>query len=333
MPQRQKQEAIPAGEFQPGPAISESNFDLPVSDSSRIAATDEGDRLATFYLHKRRLLSIAYRMLGSMSDAEDMLQETFIRWQQSSEEEIESPEAFLVTIISRLCLNYLQSARMKREEYFGTWLPEPVVTGGAGDPAAASQTEDSVSLAFLVMLERLTPLERATFLLREVFEYEYAEIACMLEQSVANCRQLLRRARQHLRQQPRFDATPEKQEELLHQFLHASACGEMDGLLALFSKDIVLYADGGGKTTAVPNPIYGAEHVFRFLMGARRKFLPADLVREVAQINGAPAVITYLNGHPYSVLALGIAEGRIRNIYIVSNPDKLTHLQAPMLAS
>jgi RNA polymerase sigma-70 factor (ECF subfamily) len=333
MPQRQKHEAIPTGEFQPGPAISENNFDIPVSDSSRIAATDEGDRLATFYRHRRRLLSIAYRMLGSMSDAEDMLQETFIRWQQSSEEEIESPEAFLVTIISRLCLNYLQSARVKREEYFGSWLPEPVMTGGAGDPAATFQTEDSVSMAFLVMLERLNPLERATFLLREVFEYEYAEIARMLEQSVANCRQLLRRARQHLRQQPRFDATPAQQEELLHQFLHASARGEMDGLLALFSKDIVLYADGGGKTTAVPNPIYGAEHVFRFLMGARRKFLPADLVRKVTQINGAPAVITYLNGKPYSVLALGIAEGCIRNIFIVSNPDKLTHLSASVLAS
>jgi len=290
------------------------------------------DRLEVFHQHRRRLFAIAYRMLGSASDAEDMLQETFIRWQQSSAVEIESPEAFLVTIISRLCLNHLQSARVKREEYFGQWLPEPVVTGPGGDPHLTSEMDDSVSMAFLVLLERLTPLERAVFLLREAFEYEYAEIARILEQSESNCRQLLRRARQHLKQgRPRFESSPKQQKELLQRFVQASSRGEMEGLLALFSKEIVLYADGGGKATAVPNPIFGVENVIRFLVGARRKLLPADLDRQVKQINGAPGVLSYWQGRPHSVLSLDIADGRIRQIFIVSNPDKLSRL--PILAS
>jgi len=206
------------------------------------------DRLEIFHQHRRRLLSIAYRMLGSVSDAEDMLQETFIRWQQSSDAEIESSEAFLVTIISRLCLNYLQSVRVKREEYFGQWLPEPVVTEPASNPYLTSLMDGEVSMAFLVLLERLTPLERAAFLLREAFEYEYAEIARILEQTEANCRQLFRRARQHLKEErPRFESSPRQREELLERFLQASLRGEMDGLLALFSKEIVLYADGAGR--------------------------------------------------------------------------------------
>jgi RNA polymerase sigma-70 factor (ECF subfamily) len=283
--------------------------------------------LEAFNQHRRRLLGIAYRMLGSASDAEDMLQETFIRWQQSSQVEIESPEAFLVTIISRLCLNHLQSAQVKREQYFGQWLPEPVLTGPSADFYVDSQMVDSISMAFLVLLERLTPLERAVFLLREVFDYDYSEVATILEQGESNCRQILRRARQHLKQaRPRFDASPEQQEELLQKFIQASSKGDMEGLLALISKEIVIYADGGGKATAVPNPIYGAENVIRFLEGARRKFLPSDLVRTVSQVNGAPGVVSYLHGRPHSVLVLNIEDGRICNIYIVSNPDKLARL-------
>ncbi len=286
----------------------------------------EHERLEIFSTLRQRLLGIAYRMLGSASDAEDMLQETFIRWQQSSAA-IESPEAFLVTIITRLCLNHLQSARVRREEYFGQWLPEPVFTASAADSYPAFEMSESISMAFLFLLERLTPLERAVFLLREVFEYEYAEISRIVEQSEVNCRQILRRARQHVRQErPRFVPSHQQQEELIERFLQASAQGDMDGLLSLLSKEIVVYADGGGKTTAVPNPVYGAWNVVRFLLGARRKFLPGDLVRQVMQINGAPALVSYLHGRPHSVLCFNIAGGEIRNIYIVSNPDKLTRL-------
>jgi RNA polymerase sigma-70 factor (ECF subfamily) len=294
----------------------------------------EHERLEIFSTLRQRLLGIAYRMLGSASDAEDMLQETFIRWQQSSEVAIESPEAFLVTIITRLCLNHLQSARVKREQYFGQWLPEPVFTASAADSYPAFEMRDSISMAFLFLLERLTPLERAVFLLREVFEYEYAEISRIVEQSEANCRQILRRARQHVRQErPRFVPSHQQQEELIERFLQASAQGDMDGLLSLLSKEIVVYADGGGKTTAVPNPVYGAWNVVRFLLGARRKFLPGDLVRQVMQINGAPALVSYLHGRPYSVLCFNMAGGEIRNIYIVSNPDKLTRLPGRSPAS
>ena len=241
MPHDHERETLPNG-LPPG-----TNPDKSISRNISPGVAGQ-DRLEIFHQHRRRLLSIAYRMLGSVSDAEDMLQETFIRWQQSSDAEIESSEAFLVTIISRLCLNYLQSARVKREEYFGQWLPEPVVTEPASNPYLTSLMDGEVSMAFLVLLERLTPLERAAFLLREAFEYEYAEITRILEQTEANCRQLFRRARQHLKEErPRFESSPKQREELLERFLQASLRGEMDGLLALFSKEIVLYADGGGE--------------------------------------------------------------------------------------
>src|SRR5947208_911536 len=162
-------------------------------------------RLATFDQYRSLLFSVAYRMLGSVADSEDMLQDTFIRWQQAPEEEIRSPRSFLVTVISRLCINHLQSARVQREEYVGQWLPEPIVTGSASDPLELIRIDETISMAFLVMLERLTPVERAVFLLREVFEYEYSEIASALGQTEANCRQILRRARQHVSDmRPRF---------------------------------------------------------------------------------------------------------------------------------
>lgn len=284
-------------------------------------------RLEVFHQHQGLLFSIAYRMLGSAADAEDMLQETFIRWQQTSEAEIQSPRAFLVTIISRLCINHLQSARVKREEYVGQWLPEPLLTGPASDLSATSRIDESLSMAFLVLLERLTPVERAVFLLREVFDYEYSEIARILGQNESNCRQILRRARQHITQsRPRFDPSPEQRERLLQQFLEASSRGDMEGLVALFSKEIVLYADGGGKAAAVPNPICGPENVARFLCGARRKLMPNNVVRRVAQINGQPGVVVYLAGHPYGVLTMDVTEGHIHNIYIVANPEKLERL-------
>lgn len=285
--------------------------------------------LATFSQYRRRLLSIAYRMLGSASDAEDIVQEAFIRWQQTSKIEIVSPEAFLVTIVSRLCITHLQSARIRREEYFGQWLPEPVSTGDSNDPFSISQMDESLSMAFLVLLERLSPTERAVFLLREVFDYEYSEISSMLEQSEANCRQILRRARQRVKEsRPRFEASAEQHQELLQRFLQASSRGDMDGLLALMSSDIVLYADGGGKATAVPNPIYGAHNVVRFLAGAQKKLLPPGLMRQMTQINGQPGIVTYLNGRPFGALTAEVVDGRICNIYIVSNPDKLRGLPA-----
>ena len=312
----------------PNPEMSTEDRVYEIGSPAPVSMDTSGpSRMKVFHAQRPRLFSIAYRMLGSVADAEDILQDAFIRWQQSSVTDIRSPEAFLVTIVSRLCLNHLQSARVKREEYFGQWLPEPILTAEAATSFPDPKMDDSLSMAFLVLLERLTPLERAVFLLREVFDYDYPEIARIVEQTAANCRQILRRARQHLkRDRPRFDASPQQQEQLLNSFLEASANGDMDALLAVISNDIVLYADGGGKANAVPNPVYGAENVVRFLLGVRKKFLPTELIRQVVQINGKPGIVGYVNGRPYGVITINVVDGRIRNIYIVSNPDKLYRL-------
>jgi RNA polymerase sigma-70 factor, ECF subfamily len=303
------------------------NGDIDVSDTTQSSNPEASIRLATFDQYRSLLFSIAYRMLGSVADAEDMLQETFIRWQQAANDNIDSPRAFLVTIVSRLCINHLQSARVQREEYVGQWLPEPIVTDPGSDPLAIIKVDESLSMAFLVLLERLTPVERAVFLLREVFEYEFSEIAAVLGQSEVNCRQILRRARQHVSaMRPRFKVSSKKQNDLLQRFLEAMGTGDMEGLVALLSSDVVLHSDGGGKAIAVPNLIHGADNVARGMLGGFRKLLPKTLVRRLARINGEPGVVSYLDGKPYSVFTLDAVDGRVRAIYILTNPEKLSHL-------
>lgn len=286
-------------------------------------------RLATFNQHRGLLFSIAYRMVGTVADAEDMMQDAFIRWQEAPDVDVRSPRAFLVTIISRLCINYLESARVQREEYVGQWLPEPLVTDPGSDPLGIIRRDESISIAFLVMLERLTPVERAVFLLREVFEYEYSEIAAVVDQSETNCRQILRRARQHVSaMSPRFEPSAQKQNDLLESFLQATNSGDMDGLVALLSSDVVLHSDSGGRAIAVPNLIHGANNVARGIMGGLKKLVPPNLVQRIMEINGASALVCYHNGQPHSVVTLDATEGRIRGIYVVTNPEKLTHLPA-----
>jgi RNA polymerase sigma-70 factor, ECF subfamily len=285
------------------------------------------DRLDEFRRYRGLLFSIAYRMLGSVADAEDMLQEAFIRWHRAEGAEIQSPRAFLVTVVSRLCINHLQSARVRREEYSGQWLPEPVITGPEIDPFTVARIDESLSMAFLILLERLTPVERAVFVLREVFDYEYAEIAETVGKDEANCRQILRRARQHIDEiRPRFHASPEEKEELLTEFLQATSTGDLQGLVGLLSSDAVLHADGGGKAPAVPNLVYGADKVARAIIGALAKLVPGNLTGRVARINGEPGFVSYLDGRPYSVLTLDVDDGRIRSVYVVTNPEKLAHL-------
>jgi RNA polymerase sigma-70 factor (ECF subfamily) len=211
-------------------------------------AADAQVRAEVFNQHRPLLFSIAYRMLGSVADAEDMVQEAFIRWQQSVDTDVQVPRTFLVTIVSRLCINHLQSARVRREEYVGQWLPEPLLTAVEDDPSARLRIDESLSMAFLVLLERLNPLERAVFLLREVFDYDYPEVARVLGHNEANCRQILRRARQHVAQiRQRFDPSPQQHQMLARRFLAACSEGDVTGLLALLSNEIVVYADGGRK--------------------------------------------------------------------------------------
>src|SRR5438105_7006090 len=220
--------------------------------------------MATFDQYRSLLFSIAYRMLGSVADAEDILQDTFIRWQQSGNDDIRSPRAFLVTIVSRLCINHLQSARARREEYVGEWLPEPIVTDPGSDPFGMMKIDESLSMAFLLLLERLTPVERAVLLLLEVFDYEYSEMVSALSLTQANCRQILRRARLHVNaMRPRLQAPKRMQSELLQRFLEAAGTGEMEGLISLLANDVALHSDGGGKAVAVPNVVHGAEKVAR----------------------------------------------------------------------
>jgi RNA polymerase sigma-70 factor (ECF subfamily) len=300
-------------------------------DEERRAAGAEplsGDvKLAEFARYRRLLFSIAYRMLGSVSDAEDMLQETFIRWQRADAEEIRSPRAFLVTIVSRLCVTYLESARVKREQYVGQWLPEPIVTDAGSDPLELVRLDESLSMAFLVLLERLTPMERAVFLLREVFEYEYDEVAAVLGKSEANCRQVLRRAKQHVQEmKPRFRVSRAKQSDLLERFLKAAVTGDTDGLIAMLANDVELHSDGGGKGVAVPNVVKGSDNVARGVVGALSRLLPGDLVRKVASINGRPGVVSYRKGNAHSVLTLETDGERISAIYVVTNPEKLVHV-------
>ena len=289
--------------------------------------TEYPGRLATFEQYRGLLFSIAYRMLGSVADAEDMLQEAFIRWQRTSSDEIRSPRALLVTIVTRLCINYLESARVRREQYVGEWLPEPLVTDPKSDPAQVVRVDESLSMAFLVLLERLTSTERAVFLLREIFEYEYSEVATILGQSEANCRQILRRARLHVSEvRPRFKASREERNNLLERFLLATSQGDMDALVDLLASDVVLHSDGGGKALAVPNLIFGADKVARGILGSLEKLVPRNLLTRMALINGQAGIVSYLNGKPYSVLTLDTGEGRIRAIYVLTNSEKLAHL-------
>ena len=279
-------------------------------------------KVETFSAYRPLLLSIAYRMLGSIADAEDIVQDAFVKWQQTRED-VDSPRAFLVTIVSRLCINHLKSARVRRETYVGSWLPEPVLTNTPAD--------DSLSMAFLLVLERLSPIERAVFLLREVFDYEYAEIAPMVEHSEVAVRQILHRAKAHVKTaRPRFETPTARREDLLQRFRDAVGHGDIDGLVSLLCEDVVLYADSGGKTAAVPRPIHGAANVARLIMRAPGRLLPPSLVQTVRSVNGQPAVVSTLDGRPHSVFALEPSGDRIREIFIVSNPDKLAALASTL---
>lgn len=282
--------------------------------------------LKQFDTHRPLLFSIAYRMLGSAMEAEDMVQETFIRWQQVPEAEVKSVKAYLSRIITRLCIDQLRSARVQREQYFGPWLPEPLLTR---QPLQSDQNialAESLSMAFLVLLEQLNPTERAAFLLREVFDYEYSEIASIVNKSEANCRQLVRRARQHVnKRKPRFDTSPEKQQQLLVQFMETCVNGDMSGLVSLLADDIAVWSDSGGKAISAIRPIFGVDKVARFMLGVT-KMQPANFVPRLAWINGQPGIIGYEDNQPTVALIFTITHHHIQGIHSVRNPDKLKNI-------
>lgn len=290
--------------------------------------------LSHFEEHRQMLFGIAYRMIGSVMDAQDMVQDTFLRWQRTPTEQIQSPRSWLTTVITRLCINHLRSARVQRETYLGPWLPEPLMTGPEGQPegqpAEHAQLADSLSLAFLVLLETLTPTERAVFILREVLDCEFSEIASIVDRSEVNCRKILTRARKHVEaRRPRFDATSEQAEKLTQKFQQAVRGGEIQELLDLLASDVVLISDGGGKARALPKPLQGSDPIARLMMGARQRFASPTEVTLHARVNGLPGFVAFEGTRATRVMALGIHDGRIQALFIITNPDKLGHLKRP----
>ena len=290
-------------------------------------APDRHTQLSDFERERPLLFAMAYRMLGSVMDAEDIVQEAFLRWQQAPVQQIASPQAYLQRIVTRLCIDQLRSARVQREAYIGPWLPEPLIQSEDADPLAAADLADSLSLGFLRLLERLTPIERAVFLLHDVFGYTYEEIARVVGKSAVHCRQLGHRAREWIvTERPRFTATPAEVEQVTRQFIRACTDGDMQGLLALFAADITLWPDGGGKSGAMRNPIVGADCVTRFLLGVRRKVPVPSILRPV-HLNGRSGILWLIAGGLMCAVTLEVDRGAIRTIYWVFNPDKLQAVQ------
>lgn len=279
----------------------------------------------TFEAHRGRLTGLAYRMLGSRADAEDAVQDAFIRWSAASAREaIDTDEAYLVRVVTRLCLDRLKSARAKREVYVGPWLPEPVPDTEALSPHTHAELADDLSFALLLALDRLSPAERAAFLLHDVFDAPFSEVAETLEKSEAACRQLAARARKAVKDARPAPATPAgEHERLLTAFAVAATSGDLAGLKALLAEHVVTLSDGGGVKAAALNPIFGADKTARFLFGIDRKFKPRSRTLQPMQINGAPGIAIYVDGELDSVATIAVEHGRIAALYIVRNPEKL----------
>jgi RNA polymerase sigma-70 factor (TIGR02957 family) len=275
--------------------------------------------------------AVAYRMLGSVSEAEDIVQETLLRLHRALEsgEQIQSPRAFAATVTTRLAINELRSARARRERYVGDWLPEPIITDGHDDPAWQAQTADSLSLAMLVLMESLSPEQRAVLLLHDVFDYGYREIATIIGKSEDNARQLATRARRHVAQRrPRFQTTREQRDELAARFFAAAERGDLGGLEALLAHDVQLTGDGGGKVPALARSLRGRDRVARMLINWFRLVarLPGVSLRSVEVNGGSGAIVLDNQQRLIAVLALDIADGQIMSIGAIANPDKLSHL-------
>jgi RNA polymerase sigma-70 factor (ECF subfamily) len=287
---------------------------------------------AIFETHRRFLTRLAYRMLGSVSDAEDIVQEAWLRWREAAPGEVRSPRAFLALLVTRLCLDQMKSARSRREFYVGTWLPEPLVEDLAAEPAVDAGLDAPIAL--MLALERLSPLERAAFLLHDVFDMDFAEIAATIERSESACRQLAKRAREHVRidMPPRHKVDPAEARRFVEAFFKAAHEADPSALRMLLAQDVALHSDGGGKVRATLNAVFGLDRVARFFAGVTRKFggpgNESRLIRPVL-INGLPGYLSIEQGTTLQATALDIRDGQVHAIYVVRNPDKLRHLELP----
>ena len=275
--------------------------------------------------HRGRLLGLAYRMLGSRSDAEDIVQDAYLRL--AGAKDVRNPEAFLVTVVTRLCLDRLKSARAQRETYVGPWLPEPVFDAEGLSPDAATELADDLSFALLLALDRLSPLERAAFLLHDVFDLQFSEVARMIDRTEAACRQLATRARRAVRDaRPAPSATPDNHARLLNAFSEAVTTGDVSRLAGLLREDAIAMTDGGGRKTAALNPIKGADKIARFFISLAAKNANLDIRVQPMMINGSVGALLYVDGEVDHCLSMAIDGERIAAIYIVRNPDKLRHV-------
>jgi RNA polymerase sigma-70 factor (ECF subfamily) len=276
------------------------------------------------------MFSIAYRMAGSVTEAEDLVQEAFFRLERARQSGVvvESPKAYLAATTTRVAIDHMRSARVRRESYVGTWLPEPIVADLHDSPEQMAELSDSLSMAFLVLLESLSPVERAVFLLREVFDYPYEDIAQIVDKSEANCRQIFGRARQHLgAHQARYEASSEQSEALVRSFLVAARDGDLDHLVDLLAADVVLYGDGGGKATAISQPLYGRDRVATYIIALFKQAPRLGVTLEPVFVNAGPGIITHdPEGKVISVLSFEVLDGVIQTVRGIVNPDKLQHL-------
>ena len=289
----------------------------------------EKEAMDQFERYRPLMFSIAYRMLGSVTESEDIVQNAYLRYRQMPAGSIASPKAFLSTVVTRLCLNQLQAVRAQRESYLGPWLPEPLLTeDDPGSPTSQAEMLESISIAFLVLLERLTPVERAVFLLREVFDYPYPEIAEIVGKEEVSCRQIFSRAKKFIAsQRPRFTPSTEHHQQLLQQFLEAVEEGDLDGLTQTLASDVTLWTDGGGKVRgAATRSLHGQESVARFVIASQR-LIQAVFTAEITEVNGEPAILLRVDGHTLSVVSVTIEQQHIVAIRVIGNPEKLRHLE------
>jgi RNA polymerase sigma-70 factor (ECF subfamily) len=289
------------------------------------------DRTAQFQQHRPLLQGIAYRMLGSRADADDMVQEAYLRWHRADLERVQTPKAWLIATTTRLCIDRLRKAQVEREAYIGPWLPEPVVGDAAPGADAASELASDLSVAFLVMLERLAPEERAAFLLRDVFNTDYPDIGRILARNEASCRQVVHRARERLRRdKPRFVVNEAVRVRLLEQFVAALRAEDPAKLLSLFATDATWTSDGGGRTKAARKVVHGARHVTRLALGVWRAILSRATYR-LMTINGESGWMTFVDGRPFAAITIDTDGTHILAVFVVLNPDKLARLGSAAL--
>jgi RNA polymerase sigma-70 factor, ECF subfamily len=294
----------------------------------------EDEAAQTFEPHRRHLTGLAYRMLGSLAEAEDIVQDAYLRWHSVGRDVVANPRAYLSSTVARLCLDHLKSARVRRESYVGPWLPEPIVDDSALAPDAASELADDISVALMLALERLSPLERAAFVLHDVFDMDFEEIAKVLNRKPAACRQLATRARAHVQDaKPRFSTSAEEAAKLSDAFHQAIRSGDIIGFGRLLAENAILYADGGGKRNAPLHPIRGSDKIVRFFTGIARKgrLEPFAAIHRVV-LNGRPGFVFIHDNGTVQTLTMETHEGRIAAIYAVRNPEKLVHIARSVLS-